>query len=102
MLAVCWWKNRPNDQLGNFENQDINAIYGTYYAGVEYNTVKDTNTYYGKDDPTNETSGVSHVNPDYATSTETSDTNKSSVTSGTSSTKAALTRENTYATLMLE
>ena len=48
-FAVQRWRSMRSTGTGN-ETQDVNAMYGTYYNGVEYNTVNDNNELYGRNE----------------------------------------------------
>ena len=47
-FCICWWKKCQNPETREEQPQFVvNELYGTYYNGVEYNTVSDTNSEYG-------------------------------------------------------
>ena len=78
MVGILVWRKRRGRVQDEIDD-DVNDTYGTYHDGVEYNTVNDSNDYYGKDDPANVASEISDKNSDYATITDTTETNKNSV-----------------------
>ena len=63
--TICLWKKRTTTP----DNRHVNALYGTYYNGVEYNTANDRNARYGRTEEDTATTEFMDTNPGYANNT---------------------------------